>query len=141
MEFEKCFDETLQKEDEWPDDGADMKSIYTKFYDTIHEYAINIVCGSCGIITHHTSEYQLLSSTDANLDLLAVNPDIVPFDYSCGAPHLDMEHIMIDPLSIIRQDMDAMISVCNSCHRQLEKANSHVSPLQTITGSVLFPKS
>src|SRR2546423_2652078 len=121
MEFEKHFNETQKREDEWPGDEPDMKSIYTKFYDTIHEYAINVVCGSCGIITHHTSEYQLLSSTYANLDLLAINPDLVPFDYSCGIPHLNTEHIMIDPLSIIRQDTGDMISVCNSCHGQLQR--------------------
>ncbi len=121
MEFEKHFDETLEKEDKWPDDSPDMQLIYTKFYDMIHEYAINIVCGSCGIITHHTSEYQLLSSSYTNLGLLAIDPGLVPFDYSCGIPYIDMKHIMIDPLSVIRQDTDAVISVCNSCHHQLQQ--------------------
>src|SRR5947207_13621669 len=107
MKFEKCFDETLQKEDEWPDNSPDMKSIYTKFYDTIHEYAINVVCGSCGIITHHLGEYQLVSSTYTKLDLLAIDPELVPFDYSCGISCLDMKHIMIDLLSVIIQNTDA----------------------------------
>ena len=116
------FDETLEKEDLWPaSEPVDMKPLYTRFYNAIHEIAINLVCGSCGVVGHNTKEFQQLPPIDPNLRLLTVDPSLIPFDYSCGISLLDDQRIMIDPLSIVRWETGVRIYVCTSCNRYLQR--------------------
>ena len=53
----------------------------------------------------------------ANLELLSVDPNNVPFDFSCGVPGLDDKHIMIDKLGIVEGgDGNKQATLCSYRH-------------------------
>ena len=70
----------------------------------------------------------------ANLELLSVDPNNVPFDFSCGIPGLDDKHIMIDKLGIGEDgNGNNQAALCSSCHRSLY--NMHALPKESLANS------
>ena len=100
----------------WPQPLSDAKQLYRNFYDLMYKVSHNIICACCGIIGHNIDEFIIVSTNDAALAPLAVDPDVVPFSFNCGITAIDQHHIMIDPLAI----MDAnAVSICVKCHNCL----------------------
>jgi hypothetical protein len=82
----------------------------------MHKVSQNIICACCGIIGHDIDEFVMVSANDEMLASLAVDPDMVPFSFSCGIATIDQHHIMIDPMAIMTPDT---ISICIKCHNCL----------------------
>jgi hypothetical protein len=94
----------------------DPKQLYRNFYNLMRKVSRNNVCACCGIVGHDIDEFTTISTSDDSLATLAVDPEIVPFSFSCRIAAIDQHHIMIDPQAIIDQNT---ISVCNKCHGSL----------------------
>ena len=110
----------------WPQSLSDPKQLYRNFYDLMHKVSHNIVCASCGIIGHDIDEFNMTSTNDEKLVLLAVDPETVPFSFDCRIAAIDRHHIMIDPLAIIDSNT---ISVCNKCYSTLSSGSLPVEAL------------
>ena len=56
---------------------------------------------------------------DPALSVLSVDPLLVPFDFNCGLPQLDLQHIMLDPLGITSDRLQ--IQICATCHSSIQR--------------------
>ena len=98
-----------------------MKVLYSHFYHDIVKIARNSVCGSCGCIYHDPSHFDLVLVTDPSLRTLRVDPSLVPFDFSSGIDDIDDQHIMVDPLRIVKTAGEPiLICICQSCQKSLK---------------------
>ena len=109
----------LEKERTWPTKLPSGEDLYSKFYQTTHNFTVNIVCGSCGIIDHDVDNFRTVSVTDSILSSLCVPSEVyVPFDFSSGVSNLDARRIMVDIESI---KPNSSLSLCLSCHKSLQR--------------------
>jgi hypothetical protein len=106
---------------QWPPISLpDGKALYTEFYNDIHDVAQNIVCCSYECIGYRKGNFHYEACDDANLELLSVDPNNVPFDFSCGIPVLDEKHIMIDRIGIVDGPNDnKQVALCSSYYRSI----------------------
>jgi hypothetical protein len=58
-----------------------------------------------------------------------VDPNLVPFDFSCGNEILDSQHIMIDKLALTSSDDRQQINLCRRCYNTLE---TNKQPIEAI---------
>ena len=100
-DFDEEFAELLKREEEFPPELPDMKSLYTNFYNEMTGLTRNLVGASCRCIEHHLRNFEILSVCDASLRHLTVDPSLVPFNFTSGIAELDNLHIMIDPLGVV----------------------------------------
>jgi len=103
-------------QERWPEQLSDSKELYRNFYDMMQNVSHNIVCACCGVVEHNINDFNIIAAEDSMLASLAVEPDKVPFTFSCGITALDECHIMVDPLAITDQ---CNLSVCKNCHSSL----------------------
>jgi hypothetical protein len=103
----------------WPPSDCDIQTLYTDFINKIHGLANNIVCGSCACIYHDPSTYRIVPVTYPLVNL-QVDPNLVPFDFSCGNSVLDTEHIMVDKLALVSINGQDHIHLCRTCHAELD---------------------
>ena len=109
-----------------------MKSLYTNFYNEMTDLTRNLVCASCGCIEHHLRNFEILSVCDASLRHLAVDPSLVPFNFTSGIAELDNLHIMIDPLGVVSSSPSpapSSVLVCRACQTSLQKG---IQPSQSL---------
>jgi hypothetical protein len=59
-------------EEEWRHESPSSDILYAKYYDQIHQLAHNIVCASCGCISHSLGDYEVVSITDPRLSIFAL---------------------------------------------------------------------
>jgi hypothetical protein len=112
----------LKREEEFPPELPDMKSLYTDFYNEMTGLTrLNLVCASCGCIEHHLRNFEILSVCDASLRHLTVDPSLVPFNFTSSIARLDNLHIMIDPLGVVSSSPSSPKSKCKFL-LQLERA-------------------
>jgi hypothetical protein len=100
-------------------------NLYGDCYRELHRRVRNIVCACCSCFDHDPALFQVIPTNYPSLSRLVVDPDLVPFDFSCGVATLDREHVMIDPLGVKRSpDGDGghnlSLYVCRSCHYHLQ---------------------
>ena len=122
-DHESQFDALLRDEEEWPRGVSTNvdRDLYSKFYDTTHELANNIVYGYYGIIDHDMEDFGRVSADDPMLSPLSIDIDIhVPFDFSSSIPIIDTQRIMIDRDGI---NHDHSISLCESCYKTLKRGS------------------
>lgn len=122
--LEDQFRQTLADEAAWPPTLAENNSLelYKDFHRRIAELTQNIICASCGIIQHDRKLCHIISAEDPCLKHLAVEPDLVPYDFSTGVEILDREHIMLDHGGLIKStssDTLSEITLCQTCHMDL----------------------
>ena len=130
-DLDEEFAELLKREEEFPPELPDMKSLYTDFYNEMTGLTRNLVCASCGCIEHHLRNFEILSVCDASLRHLTVDPSLVPFNFTSGIAELDNLHIMIDPLGVVSSPSQAPSSVliCRACQTSLQKG---IQPSQSL---------
>jgi hypothetical protein len=81
----------------------------------------NLVCASCGCISHRNDQFETILVDDASLGHLHVEPSLVPFYFSSCVSQPDRLNIMIDPLGITDLSVELpYLQVCHSCLRSLE---------------------
>jgi len=85
----------------------------------------NLICGSCGCISHSFDDMDELQYNDPALKLLSVSRDLVPFDFSTGVDVLDRDTIMIDTKALVdHARTDAipidMVKICHDCYKDLK---------------------
>jgi hypothetical protein len=103
--------------------------LYTDFINKIHGLINNIVYDSCTCIYHDPSNYRIVPVTYPRLVNLQVNPNLVPFNFSCGNSKLDIEYIMIDKLALVSVNGQDHIHLCQTCHAKLDDDEMPVEAL------------
>jgi len=107
------------KENHWPQPLPSPDLLYADYYNQIHHLAHNIVCACCGCISHGMNDHESLSIVDPALSVLAVDPSLVPFDFTSGIPQLDVRHIMLDSLGITSDQLH--LHICSLCHPSIQR--------------------
>jgi hypothetical protein len=103
--------------------------LYTDFINKIHDLINNIIYDSCTYIYHDPSTYRIVPIIYPPLVNLQVNPNLVPFDFSCGNLILDIEYIMIDKLTLISINDQDHIHLCRIYHTKLDDNEMPVEAL------------
>jgi hypothetical protein len=107
------------KENHWPQPLPSSDFLYADYYNQIHHLAHNIVCACCGCISHSMNDHESLSILDPTLSVLAVDPSLVPFDFTSGILQLDVRHIMLDSLGITSDQLH--LHICKLCHPSIQR--------------------
>jgi len=107
------------KENHWPQPLPSPDLLYADYYSQIHQLAHNIVCACCGCISHAMNDHESLGILDPALSVLTVDPSLVPFDFTCGIPELDVRHIMVDSLGITSDQLH--LHICKLCHPSIQR--------------------
>ena len=113
------FTKLQECQQNWPPILPHPKDLYTNFYQIIKTITNNIICGSCGCVYHSISDIHYLPCSSAQLSSLAIDPDIVPFDFSSGVPALDDRNIMVDKLALESLDGVCGLTLCSSCYNNI----------------------
>ncbi len=90
------FDQQSIKEHQWPSSLSDAKYLYSQFQSEIHHLVNNITCTCCACVFHDNNVIHTVCSDYASLSLLAIDPEIVPYDFSTDIPSLDQHHILVE---------------------------------------------
>ena len=130
-DLDEEFAELLKREEEFPPEFPDMKSLYIDFYNEMTGLTRNLMCASCGCIEHHLRNFDILSVCDASFRHLIMDPSLVPFNFTSGIAELDNLHIMIDPLGVVNSSSQApsSILICRACQISLQKG---IQPSQSL---------
>src|SRR2546423_10078338 len=113
------YQDVVTCEQNWPAPLPDPKGLYSKYIDLVKRNAHNLVCAVCGILEHKLDDFTRMATDDATLMCLAVNPNLVPYDFSSGVAALNSKHIMIEPEGInvaADESLSPTLTVCHSCY-------------------------
>jgi hypothetical protein len=128
-DLDEEFAELLKREEEFPPELPDMKSLYTDFYNEMTGLTRNLVCASCGCINHQLDSCELVLTNYEPLCLLTVPVDInIPFDFSCGVDLLDEQRILLDKQGIVADKQGVVL--CKSCYSELQ---NHHRPVRSLS--------
>jgi len=121
-DLDEAFLQQQASENSWPGPLVDPKPLYRSFCTQITSLSGNLVCACCACIFHAPSDVCDVDASYPRLGLLKVSPpNLVPYDFSCGIPHLDLQHVMLqkEGLSLL-PTADTKVRLCHSCFSQLE---------------------
>ena len=111
------FSELLDCEARWPSPLPELQKSYAEFYEALESVRHNFVCACCGCLSHDVRRIRRVSVFHAQLLLLAVPRDWVPFDFGCGNAVLDAQNILIDKLGLSPGlEGGSDLTLCDSCH-------------------------
>jgi hypothetical protein len=99
-----------------------MKNLYTNYYDGMVNLTNFFVCSSCDCIGHNRINVVSVSVVDVSLHQLQTAPSLVPYDFASGVATLNERHIMIDPLGIVKNSSNELLSllICHTCQSNLQ---------------------
>lgn len=123
-ELDEDFVDLLGREDDFPSELPDAKSLYTDFYNKMMDLTTNIVCASCGCLEHRKDRVNHIPIDTPMLRHLHVDPSLVPFSFASGVPQLDDHNLMVDPLGIVKYsqpDTSHVLLICNTCKSSLDR--------------------
>jgi hypothetical protein len=108
----------LNDEANWPTSLAPSKDLYARFFGAINHVVHNIVCASCGCISHQLELCEIVAVDYRPLQLLTVPVDVnIAFDFSCGVNLLDEQRILVDKQGITPDGQNVVL--CKPCYSDL----------------------